>query len=74
MVYQSVLALGYEPVLYVYYNEIGVMINEVADLSIWMDIFCSVKGPGLRMLCKWKVGFLCVLEMRCLRTRMSRKV
>ena len=42
VVYQSVLALGYEPVLYMYYNERGVMIDKVVDFSSWS---CSSDGP-----------------------------
>jgi hypothetical protein len=41
VVYQSVLALGYEPVLYVHYGEQGVMIDKVVDFSRWKEEFGS---------------------------------
>lgn len=41
VVYQSVLALGYEPVLYVYYGKRGVMIDKVVDFSRWERVFGS---------------------------------
>jgi len=47
VVYESVLALGYEPVLYVYYDKRGVMIDKVMDFSEWMDAFFSDEGPGI---------------------------
>jgi hypothetical protein len=47
VVYQSVLALGYEPVLYVYYDQRGVMIDKLVDLSAWMGAFCSDEGPDI---------------------------
>jgi hypothetical protein len=45
VVYQSVLALGYEPVLYVYYGKRGVMVDKVVDFSRWMDATSSQEGP-----------------------------
>jgi hypothetical protein len=47
VVYQSVLALGYEPMLYVYYKERGVMIDKLVDFPAWMDVFCSQEGPEI---------------------------
>jgi hypothetical protein len=47
VVYQSVLALGYEPVLYVYYDERGIMIDKLVDFPRWMDAFCSRQGPQI---------------------------
>ncbi|KAF8493964.1 hypothetical protein F5888DRAFT_701539 [Russula emetica] len=47
VVYQSVLALGYESVLYVYYDKRGVMIDKLVDFSAWMDAFCSSEGPEM---------------------------
>jgi hypothetical protein len=47
VVYQSVLALGYEPVLYVYFDKRGVMIDKLVDFSRWMDAFCSEEGPDI---------------------------
>jgi hypothetical protein len=46
-VYQSVLALGYEPVLYVYYDKRGVMVDKMVDFSKWKDSFCSQQGPDI---------------------------
>ena len=40
LVYQSVLALGYEPVLYVCYDKLGAMIDKVIDFANWTDVFC----------------------------------
>jgi hypothetical protein len=42
MVYQSVLALGYEPVLYVYYQDREFMIDKVVDFPNWMDSLNSI--------------------------------
>lgn len=62
VVYQSVLALGYEPVLYVYYNESGVMIDKVVDLLIWMDTFCSDEGPEIDDVVHMEGGVLVDFE------------
>jgi hypothetical protein len=51
VVRQSVLALGYEPVLYVYYNKRGVMIDKVIDSRSGRICFPWSKGPWLRMFC-----------------------
>jgi hypothetical protein len=58
VVYQSVLALGYEPVLYVYYDKRGVMIDKLVDLSAWMDAFCSDEGPEVRDVVHMEGGVL----------------
>jgi hypothetical protein len=47
VVYQSVLALGYEPALYVNYNKRNIMIDKVVDFSKWMGAFCSQQGPQI---------------------------
>jgi 2OG-Fe(II) oxygenase superfamily len=60
VVYQSVLALGYEPVLYVYYGERGVMIDKLVDFSLWMDAFCSDEGPEVEDVVHMEGGvFVC---------------
>jgi hypothetical protein len=58
VVYQSFLALGYEPVLYVYYNKRGVMIDKVVDFSCWMDAFCSGSGPEIQDVVHMEGGVL----------------
>ena len=67
MVYKSVLALGYEPVLYVYYDKRGVMIDKLVDFSGWMHAFARGKGPILKKLCTWKAGFSRILKVRRMR-------
>jgi hypothetical protein len=57
-VYQSVLALGYEPVLYVYYDKRGVMIDKLVDFSGWMDAFCSRQGPHIEEVVYMEGGVL----------------
>jgi hypothetical protein len=61
-VYQSVLALGYEPVLYVYYNKRGVMIDTLVDFSEWMDAFCSHDGPDIEDVVHMEGGVLVYSE------------
>ena len=58
VVYQSVLALGYEPVLYVYYGDRGVMIDKVVDFSNWMESFCSQEGPQIDDVVQMEGGVL----------------
>ena len=45
LVYQSVLALGYEPVLYVCYDKRGLMVDKMVNFKKWMKAFCSQPGP-----------------------------
>ena len=61
-VYQSVLALGYEPVLYVYYDRRGVMIDKLVDFSSWMDAFCSQEGPDIEDVVHMEGGVLVYRE------------
>ena len=61
-VYQSVLALGYEPVLYVYYDRRGVMIDKLVDFSSWMDAFCSQEGPDIGDVVHMEGGVLVYRE------------
>jgi 2OG-Fe(II) oxygenase superfamily len=58
VVYQSVLALGYEPVLYMYYDNRGVMIDKVVNFSHWLDSFCSDEGPQIGDVVQMEGGIL----------------
>lgn len=58
MVYQSVLALGYEPVLYVYYEKRGTMIDKVVDFPSWTDAFSSRQGPKIEEVLYMEGGIL----------------
>jgi hypothetical protein len=64
MVYQSVVALGYEPVLYVYYDEKGAMIDKVVDFSRWIDSFCSRQGTNIEEVLYMEGGVLAHPEGR----------
>jgi hypothetical protein len=58
VVYQSVVALGYEPVLYVYYDKRGVMIDKLVDFSSWTDALCSRQGPQIEEVVYMEGGVL----------------
>jgi hypothetical protein len=62
VVYQSVLALGYEPVLYVYYRDRGVMIDKLVDFPSWMDAFCAHEGPQVDDVVQMEGGVLAIPE------------
>ena len=58
VVYQSVLALGYEPVLYVYYGEHGVMIDKLVDFPGWMPAFCANERLEVDQVVQMEGGIL----------------
>ena len=62
LVYRSVLALGHEPVLYVYYDKRGIMIDKLVDFLRWMDALCSRQGPHIEEVVYLEGGILAYPE------------